>query len=249
MPILLQNDWIRLDIEPEQGGRINQILDLRTQKAWLWHPAGYTPGQRPLPIGANFDDHWCGGFEEMFPNDAAGKVKDRLLPDHGEVWSQPWSVSDHTSNGIVLSYTCKTVPVKIEKRILFTSNGPTFRLEYVIENLESEILPFHLKLHPALAIEENDEVLLPSCMIEPVDLSFSSLIGRKVQTPFPTAYSKNGSQISLHKITSLDSNIQEFYYATQLSENWCGILNNRTGSRLPTTLIQLAHSIQMKSRP
>ncbi len=51
--------------------------------------------------GADYDDVWAGGWEELFPNDAAGDFEGRELPDHGEWWTMAWAVECDTDEAAV----------------------------------------------------------------------------------------------------------------------------------------------------
>jgi hypothetical protein len=183
-------------------------------------------------VGASFDDNWRGGFEEVFPNDAAGLFQDYSLVDHGELWSQPWKIIESAINGIKMSYRCERVPVEVEKTIVFSDGGPSVRLHYRFRHLGTRPLPYLFKLHPAIAIEAGDEILLPSCQIEPVALGFSSIIGQEGKTPFPTAHSKDGKTILINHIPPRESQTQEFFYATELSEGWAGVRSHSSKTDL-----------------
>lgn len=228
----LENHSFRVETVPDQGGRIESLIDLRSKKDWVWHPEGYEPSDRSLPIGASFDENWRGGWEEVFPNDAAGEFESYSLVDHGELWSQPWQIIEKDSSGIKMSYRCQRVPVEVEKTIVLSDGAPSLRMHYLFRSLAERPLPFLFKLHPAIAIEPGDEILLPPCMIEPVSLDFSTIIGREGKTQFPHALSRAGDTIRLDKIPPRESNAQEFYYATELSEGWAGIRNQRTNTEL-----------------
>ncbi len=87
--ITLENAEISLVLRPDLGGRIDQIKDQKTGHDWLWHSPGYEASQtRDLPIGASFDEHWTGGWDEIFPNDAAGEFQGRQLVDHANPLSK-----------------------------------------------------------------------------------------------------------------------------------------------------------------
>jgi hypothetical protein len=69
-------------------------------------------------------------------------------------------------------------------------------------------------------------------MIEPVSLGFSTLIGKEIKTPFPSAFSASGQPIKVNRIPPREAQAQEFFYATELSDGWAGIRNRRTGTEL-----------------
>lgn len=230
--IKLSNEAMEVTILPSMGGRIDSLKDLRAASAreWIWHPAGYERRERSLEIGANFDDAWTGGFDEIFPNDAEANFRGRQLAGHGELWSQPWQVAERSLRHMVLRYACKTVPVDVTKVVRIDDQRPELSFTYQFENRSDESLPYLFKLHPALAVEPGDEILLPDCFIEPVELGFSSLIGQPYKTRFPQAISKEGKEIALNIMPPPEE--QEFYYATELAEGFCRIKNRKTGTAL-----------------
>ncbi|HEY9619241.1 MAG TPA: DUF4432 family protein [Crinalium sp.] len=231
--ITLDNAELKLTIKPDLGGRIDQLYDHKTGREWLWHPSDYTPSHtRMLNVGAPFDDHWSGGWDEIFPNDMAGPFQNYELADHGELWSQTWEVVESSSLGVKLVYTCQTVPVTVIKTIQLDETQPEVTIEYVFKNNSNETIPFLFKQHAAIAIQANDEILLPDCWIEPVALGFSKIIGRDEKTRFPKAFAADGQEIDVRKIPPASSQLQEFYYSSDLAVGECGIHNAQTNSAL-----------------
>lgn len=231
--IVLENGDMSLTVRPDLGGRIDQIHDRITQRNWLWHPPNYDPTQtRSLPVGASFDDHWTGGWDEIFPNDAAGEFQSWNLVDHGEFWSQAWAVVESDSSHVVLNYQCQTVPVAVEKTIALSKTDPEAQISYRLENQSERTIPFLFKQHCAIAIEAGDEILLPDCLIEPAFLEFSKLIGQPGKTPFPTAIAADGREIDLRFTPPPSSKLQEFYYSSNLARGECGIRHSASQSSL-----------------
>jgi hypothetical protein len=131
MTITLKNAEMMLVVRPDLGGRIDRLYDCQTRHDWLWHPADYDSTQtRSLPVGASFDDHWSGGWDEVFPNDGEGEFQGYRLVDHGEFWSQPWHVVESTPLHVKLTYTCERVPVTVEKVIALDETHPEARIDY-----------------------------------------------------------------------------------------------------------------------
>ncbi len=222
--IALDNGAVKLVVRPDLGGRIDQFVDVRTGRDWVWHPPDYdATGERSLAIGTNFDQVWQGGWDEVFPNDMTQQFQGRSLVDHGELWSQPWEVEQSSCHRIELRYTCQTVPIVVEKKIHLHTSAPEVKLEYHLHNLSEETIPFLLKLHGAIAIQEGDEIVLPICAVEPVSLDFSKIIGRAEKTRFPQAMAADGSAVDLRTLPPRASQLQEFYYCSDLAAGECGI--------------------------
>jgi galactose mutarotase-like enzyme len=224
--LTLKTQSLSVTLQPERGGKMTELLDLATGKNWLW-----TSQQEP-PGGASFDENWVGGWEEMFPNDAAGSLDGQPLRDHGELWNGAWTVVEKEPTGVRMAYVCQSVPVRIEKSVQLATDAPRMRVAYRLSNLSDRLVPFHLKLHPALHVEAGDEILLPDCWIEPVDLGFSTRIGREGKTRFPQAIDREGKTVSLHRALPPQAAVREFFYASDLAEGWCGLRSESTGRTL-----------------
>jgi galactose mutarotase-like enzyme len=229
--IVLENADLQLMVRPDLGGRIDQVYDKTTKRNWLWHSPGYDASKtRALSVGASFDENWTGGWDEIFPNDVEGDFQGYQLADHGELWSQSWEVKEHSSLTLRLGLICQTVPVRVEKTIQLHATKPEFTLTYRFENLSVEEIPFLFKHHAAIAIEAGDDILLPDCLIEPVVLDFSRIIGREGKTRFPHAFGADGQEVDLRQTPARSSQLQEFYYSSELATGECGIYNPRSRS-------------------
>jgi hypothetical protein len=188
-----------------------------------------------LAIGASFNEQGSGGWDEVFPNDAAGSFQGQNLVDHGELWSQRWEVLECSPLSVTLAYQCQTVPVRVEKTIELDPTRPEARLVYWFQNQSDKQIPFLFKHHAAIAIEAGDEILLPDCWVEPAFLEFSKLIGQPGKTRFPWAIAPNGETVDLRIIPPPSSQLQEFYYSSDLTSGYCGIRHQRTQSCLLMT--------------
>lgn len=215
---------------------MEDLIDLRTGKNWLWHPPGYSTAPRQLPAEPCFDDCWQGGWEEMFPNDAACDFRGRRLLDHGELWSRPWSlIEKNTDKSLAFSCLCETIHASVEKTITLSPERPALELRYRFKSLSDQDQPFHFKLHPALAIEPGDQIEMPRCQMEPVTLDFSTILGNSEKSAFPFGRSKSGAPVQIDSVPEPTAGLREFVYCSDLEEGWCGIQSRRTGSRLKLT--------------
>ncbi len=115
------------------------------------------------------------------------------------------------------------MPVSVEKTIQLSPNDPEVTIAYSFQNQSDQTIPFLFKQHCAIAIQADDEILLPDCLIEPAFLEFSKIIGQNQKTRFPKAFAADGQEIEVQKIPPKSSKLQEFYYCSDLAIGECGI--------------------------
>jgi len=232
--ILLENEELQVKVLPQLGGKLWELRHKTTNTEWLWHNSNLS--LRAVSLGANYDDNWAGGWEELFPNDAPGEFMGRDLPDHGEWWSQPWQweVAEDTPgrvsmrlwrDGVVTNTHC-------EKWITLEANMARVSIRYRINNLETAPLHFLFKQHLALAVTATHRLELPGGKVTPVDLGFSTRIGAEGFFEWPMARGKEGENVDLSLLPPAESGQREFVYVSDLPGGWCGVRDTRTGATL-----------------
>src|SRR5680860_1402593 len=85
--LVLENRLLRITVLPELGGKIWSIVSKPHDWEMLWRHPRMTP--RPAHYGATYDNWFCGGWDEVFPNDCPVDIAGEPYPDHGEIWSLP----------------------------------------------------------------------------------------------------------------------------------------------------------------
>src|SRR5256885_5696160 len=81
--IVLENELLRVIILPEAGAKIWQITYKPLDADLLWNNPRVPPAR--LPLNSRYDDVWCGGGGELFPDDEGLVIEREIYPDHGEV--------------------------------------------------------------------------------------------------------------------------------------------------------------------
>jgi galactose mutarotase-like enzyme len=207
---VLTNGHIQLCILPELGGKIISIQDLSTQREWLWRNP-HLP-LRPVVYDASFVENYdTGGLDECFPAVTGGAYPDApwegvIIPDHGELWCQPWDVTvvESSEAQIVLAMGCYGVrfPYRFERRLTFSAKSPVITLDYQIHNLTPFDFPFIWSIHPILNIEEGMQVRLPigvdSVRVDSVTNRFLGESGS--QLSWPQATNEDRKPIDLSRV-------------------------------------------------
>jgi galactose mutarotase-like enzyme len=168
--LVLGNELTKVCVVPELGGKITSIQHVPTQREWLWRNP-YIQAQ-PVVYDASFVEIYdTGGLDECFPA-VAGETypddpwKGSLIPDHGELWCQPWDVRviESSTKKIALGMGCHGVrfPYRFERMLTISSQSANIRLDYSVTNFSNFVMPFVWSIHPILNIEEGMRVVLPA---------------------------------------------------------------------------------------
>jgi hypothetical protein len=204
----LANDEVQLVIAPELGAKIISLKNLRTGREWLWHPGGDMRLFRNQ-TGDDFSASPLAGIDECLPTIAPCTWRGRNLPDHGEVWSQPWQVEECVPGNSTLttSIKLKTSPLLFRRTVCLQGNEVW--LDYELSNLSGGDENFIWAIHPLLRLAPGDELELP----------------------FSTRELLNG-ETWLDAITSaVPEKKLAKVFAAPISEGWVAIKNDRQGDR------------------
>lgn len=230
--VVLENDRLRAVVIPELGGRVWELHDRRHDRQWIWHRPGLSP--RRVPAGANYDDAWAGGWEELFPNDAPGRFEGRDLPDHGEWWTLPWrveSMRDGRSATLTLSASSSIVRARCTKEFELDGDGSTLAVRYSIRSEEKEPFHFLFKQHLPVAIHPHCRLQLPGGRVTQVDPGFSSLLPPTDGFDWPNLESASRN-VDLSVIPPAARRLQEFVYVERCPGDWCGVVDSAAGATL-----------------
>jgi hypothetical protein len=88
----MSRDRMRVEVDAEHGGRWSSLLG-RGGREWLWRRDA--PERATVRPGDGFVD--AGGLEECLPTIGG-------LPDHGDVWSRPWTPESGGLSVVVDNY-------------------------------------------------------------------------------------------------------------------------------------------------
>jgi len=86
--LVLENARLRVTVAPGHGAKILELSSKRAGRDLLYHHPRVD--LRPPVFGANADDWWTGGIDEIAPTGHSCVVAGEQLPFLGEFWSQAW---------------------------------------------------------------------------------------------------------------------------------------------------------------
>lgn len=233
--IVIENRQLRLVILPELGGKLWSLVYKPVDREILWHNPRMAP--RPAPYGAAYDDWFCGGWDELFPNDAPTTFAGDSYPDHGEWWALPfdWEITTQRTDEVTLHLWRGGVATNtlVERWITVRAGEPRIELRYRIHNAGPQPLDFLWKLHPALAISPHARIDLPACTVQ-LDPAFNARLAQQ-PFPWPHARSTQGDLIDMRVPPPASAATCDFYYATDLAAGWCALTDAQAGYRFALT--------------
>lgn len=228
--ITLETDRIRLITVPSMGAKIVSIFDKQVGREWVLPPAN-RPFQ-PVPYAASFVAQDMSGWDEMYPTiDECLYPTGQHLPDHGEVWTLPWSAS--TENGIRLEVLGRALPYRLTRTITLIE-AAKLRFAYTVENLsDGEIVGFWTA-HPQFVVDTRTRIVLPpevTTVLNVVGNSHWGAIGTSYQWNEPVSY--NGETIHLNQVREpKHRDCRKFYLPPEQSVSWAALHNPTDGSWL-----------------
>jgi hypothetical protein len=232
--IVVENSLLRIVVAPEAGAKIWQITYKPLSAEILWHHPSVPIAQHA--IHASYDDVWSGGWDELFPNDEAGTLQGRLLPDHGELWTGNWQAEPFHGKDAAGVHLRLTTPISnflVERTLLLRAEIAAFEIHYRFTNQGADTFPFLWKLHPAFAVSVNHRIDFPPMIVlrEP---EFPGTLGA-APSIFPWPHAPLGDGVlDLRQVPDVSSRALHFFYGAGLVSGWCGITNraNRLGCAL-----------------
>lgn len=162
----LRSGETKVVIIPALGGKITS-LEIAGRE-WLWRDPAQAPRAMAdgAPYGATGNG---GGFDECFPtvapcalpSDTPG-FSSLALPDHGELWSRPASLTLETRD----DGTCATtewlgtrMPYRFTRTVIARSGGVEMR--YRIANEGAHAIPFIWCAHPLFPLTKQTRLVIP----------------------------------------------------------------------------------------
>jgi len=221
--VRVENRALRIVVLPELGGRIWSIVYKPHDRELLWQNPCIPPERAPL--GAAFDDVWCGGWEELFPSGAPGIINGEQYPDHGEVWSLAWdSEIESYEDGARLTLRCHTPISRVEVAKTLSLHGDDALLEvkYSLSNLSAAELPFIFALHPAFAVNAACRLDLPPMTVDLDPTYPGTLTGSRSSFKWPCA-ERDGGGVDLRTVFPASSREVFFLYGHDFAEGWFAI--------------------------
>lgn len=227
----IENEHLRLDIMPELGAKVYNLIHKGADRNLLWHNPRIAP-QR-APFGANFDNHWAGGWDEPFPNGAECRHAGETLPYLGELWPLAWSwaVLEGGPQRAQIRLWCEApmTTARVEKTITLEADGRVIRFDHRIVNTGVQLFDFNWGIHPAFAVTPQSRIDLPTCRGIVAEASGGLLgeVGDRVEWPYALRASE---RVDLRTPLPREAAALNFSYLAGFTEGWLALTDLPSGS-------------------
>ena len=224
-PIPLENDFLRLAVLPEPGAKIYDLIAKPSGRNYLWHNPRIEP--QPYPIDSNFDNYWCGGWDDIFPTADSCEHKGEVFPNCGELRSLRWHVESADSGRVVLSAFGPISPVRAEKTVRIA--GGVVAMTYSLRNLGPRELDFLWGTHPAIAVKAGDILRVPAKtgLVAISSTPAMGTPGERYDWPF---VEHEGGRTDMSRVQPVTASVNCGHYAMDLSGGWFAVEDAEDGS-------------------
>lgn len=175
--LIVQNEQLMVAVAPDFGARVTRLIDRASGRDWM------APGGQSSQTGedAVYGLAEAAGWDECFPSvgrcDASGTVWGRVLRDHGDLWGRPFAITEHRADLLTLEYESGQFRFVRTLRL----DGATLFVDYQIDNLTAEPMPYLWALHGLLAVRPGERIALPE--VTRLTAPYVSLQGAIIDLP------------------------------------------------------------------
>ena len=229
--LVLENAALRVTVLAELGGHVLELIDKAADRNLLWANPRTRP--RRAPYGANFDDWWSGGWDEIFPTGDRASLHGERLPYIGELWSVPWTVEAGAAGErawVTAAGLSTMAPARFERTLELRDDEPVLRAHYRLTNLDLRPLRFLWGIHPSFAITPAHRIDVPAGEMQvavssgPTMGTVGTAYGWPAQ-PDPTAA---GGSRDVRLVRPASDAVFGGHWATDLAAGWLALTDAAT---------------------
>lgn len=221
--VLIQGDDLEVTVIPALGGKISSIR-------WRGRELLARNPQKPFQAAryaAPYADYDASGFDECLPTIGPCLYpeepwKGAELPDHGEVWSLPWTCEEE-NGGLSLRVQGIQIPYGFEKSIRLLQPG-ALHIRYALTNPTPFPVRYLWSAHPLFAPQPGMRIYLPEGVRVRVDWSKDGRLGDLLsEHDWPITTDSQGCPVDLSLILGRETARVDKLYTTRLSQGWCAV--------------------------
>lgn len=165
--VALRSAELEVVAVPSIGMKLTNLRRL-SGREWLWR-SEQIPLAPPRSGASYVETADSGGWDECFPTvgpcPAPGAPPGAaILPDHGELWSAPWtsSVYEHAGGTTLAGSARGTVfPYEFHRQITLDPHEPVVRFSYRLRHTGDQAFPWIWSAHPLLNVQPGSVLELP----------------------------------------------------------------------------------------
>jgi hypothetical protein len=228
--LLIETDRLTVKVLPELGAKVISIVRKPSGREVLWRQPGRA--LRRADYGGAFDAYDISGWDECFPSIGEvhypdGPWKGIVVPDHGELWSQPWRW-EWEENRLRMGVHSVRFGYHFERTFDFSSQD-RISIHYRATNPT----PFSFKalwsMHPFFAVSPMSRVLLPDGASVLTEISKGERIGGYLsRNPWPNMQQRSGGALDLSVMGPRQQGYVEKLFSTPLSAGWSALYDTST---------------------
>lgn len=226
----LENRWLKVRILPEVGAKIYDLVWKASGQNILWHNPRIAP--QSSTIESEFDNYWCGGWDDAFPTCDECVFQGQRYPSLGELRSLKWHVDScgkSMGNAVAQLSTFGAIsPVRATKTITLDGLAPVIRMHYRIGNLGPARLDFLWGTHPAIAITGTTILRIPAkhAVVAQCNQPGWGVPGQQYDWPILEGAS---GRLEMDKVLAVEANLCFGHYAVDLDEGWYAVEDASSG--------------------
>jgi galactose mutarotase-like enzyme len=165
--VALRSPFIELVAVPSLGMKLTNLRRLAGRE-WLWR-SDQIPLAPPKPGSSYIETADSGGWDECFPTVGpcplpGAPAGTPILPDHGELWSAPWTSSLSTgAEGTTLTGTATgtILPYEFHRQVTLSPAEPEVHFRYRVRHTGQTAFPWIWSSHPLLNVQPGSVLTLP----------------------------------------------------------------------------------------
>ena len=165
--VALRSAELEVVAVPSLGMKLTNLRRL-SGREWLWR-SDQIPLAPPRSGSSYVETADSGGWDECFPTVGACPVPGAppgtpSLPDHGELWSAPWTSSVYdSSEGVTLAGSANgtVFPYEFHRQITLDPHEPVVRFRYLLRHTGDKPFPWIWSAHPLLNVQPGSVLTLP----------------------------------------------------------------------------------------
>jgi hypothetical protein len=227
--VRMENRWATVEVLARTGGRILRFIDKAADRNVLWENPRMAPHEAPL--FASFDDHWAGGWDDVFPGGAPSVDRyGEAMPYMGELWTARWDwrVVDRDGPALEASVTTPITPARYTRVIRLRDDAPVLDISYRIEHLGGKPFDYLWGIHPCLAISPSHRFDVPAVRAE-IDEWAGGVIGKGGDVyDWPNLPRPDGSTIDIRRVLPPDADCLALHHLTGLKAGWAACTDTST---------------------